>query len=89
MFCQECGSKLEDGAKFCQKCGVKILSTDAGNDTPISPADDKNDAYIGETEKAQRKISSVPDPNMQPQIKNVSEGVSGKINLKGNLFFLG
>lgn len=89
MFCQECGSKLEDGAKFCQKCGVKILSTDAGNDTPVSPADDKNDTYIGETEKAQRTISSVPDPNMQPQIKNVSEGVSGKNKSKRKFVLFG
>lgn len=89
MFCQECGSKLEDGAKFCQKCGVKILSTDAGNDTPVSPADEKNDAYIGETKKAQRTISSVPDQNMQPQIKNVSEGVSGKNKSKRKFVLLG
>ncbi len=24
MFCQNCGSKLEDGAKFCSNCGKKV-----------------------------------------------------------------
>lgn len=34
MFCSNCGSKLEDNAKFCSNCGnqVRAISTPAGND---------------------------------------------------------
>ena len=24
MFCEECGAKLEDGARFCQECGAEV-----------------------------------------------------------------
>lgn len=24
MFCEQCGNKLQDGAKFCDKCGAKV-----------------------------------------------------------------
>ena len=34
MFCPECGSKLEDGAKFCSECGTLI---ELNNSQPISP----------------------------------------------------
>jgi hypothetical protein len=27
MFCEHCGTKLEDGAQFCQNCGNKIADT--------------------------------------------------------------
>ena len=26
MFCSNCGSKLQDGAKFCSECGTKVVS---------------------------------------------------------------
>ena len=25
MFCQKCGSQVNEGAKFCQKCGMKVI----------------------------------------------------------------
>lgn len=24
MFCEKCGTKLEDSAEFCTKCGAKV-----------------------------------------------------------------
>lgn len=29
MFCQKCGSKVEDGAKFCTKCGTPVAQNPA------------------------------------------------------------
>ena len=38
MFCEECGAKLEDGARFCENCGAQI-NQDAAVDVPLaSPA---------------------------------------------------
>jgi len=35
MFCQKCGTQLEEGAKFCPKCGAaQTVAT-----TPTTPAD--------------------------------------------------
>lgn len=28
MYCENCGSKLEDGDLFCQNCGAKVPSND-------------------------------------------------------------
>lgn len=32
MFCPECGSQLEEGARFCQNCGAKVQAPDSVND---------------------------------------------------------
>ena len=37
MFCQKCGNKLEDGAKFCPKCGTAQASATVA--TPATPTD--------------------------------------------------
>lgn len=42
MFCSNCGSKLQDGAKFCSECGTKVVSvSDAQVDdvVEIQPTD--------------------------------------------------
>lgn len=39
MFCSNCGSANEDGAKFCQKCG-QALTADAPAAAPSSPPPD-------------------------------------------------
>lgn len=39
MFCQNCGTKLIDGAVFCQKCGAKVAAVNiAGQMSYVSPA---------------------------------------------------
>ena len=34
MFCSECGSKVNDGAKFCFNCGTKILGINTEGENP-------------------------------------------------------
>lgn len=34
MFCQKCGAKLDDNARFCTTCGAKISAV---NDKPVQP----------------------------------------------------
>jgi len=33
MFCENCGTQMEDGAKFCPNCGAPVASTSANNST--------------------------------------------------------
>ena len=43
IFCPNCGSNIEDGAKFCTECGATIESNTAGaNEQPVDtqPAED-------------------------------------------------
>ena len=28
MFCEQCGNKISDNAKFCSQCGCKVISAD-------------------------------------------------------------
>ena len=41
MFCENCGSKIPDGAAFCENCGSKIKSKNASNEA-ASIRKDKN-----------------------------------------------
>lgn len=35
-FCQSCGTKYNDGAKFCQNCGANLPATTASPQAPVS-----------------------------------------------------
>jgi len=50
-FCSNCGSKVDDGAKFCEMCGAQILSADS-NPGVISP-------NVSPTVPVKRNTSSV------------------------------
>ena len=34
MFCEKCGTKIEDGAKFCEECGTPVASEEIVIETP-------------------------------------------------------
>lgn len=36
MFCQKCGTKLSQGARFCAKCGEKVALDDVAHAEPIT-----------------------------------------------------
>jgi RNA polymerase subunit RPABC4/transcription elongation factor Spt4 len=41
-FCANCGTKMEDGAKFCPSCGTRAAGGgDAGGAAPVKPAAEK------------------------------------------------
>lgn len=45
MFCECCGTKIEEGASFCHKCGAKVVYKDAANhpaEVLQTISDDKN-----------------------------------------------
>lgn len=35
MYCKNCGTKLDDDAKFCPKCGTKVNENVSINNTPV------------------------------------------------------
>lgn len=38
MFCSNCGTKIEAGAKFCSSCGTPVAKTSTGpSNQPVSP----------------------------------------------------
>lgn len=39
MFCGNCGTKIDDKAKFCPECGAEIDKTTVGNDKKDSHRD--------------------------------------------------
>ena len=41
MFCSNCGSKLNDGAKFCPECGNRLQSQTDKEPVKIQPAGTK------------------------------------------------
>ena len=38
MFCEKCGTKLNDSAMFCSNCGARIVITPAPVAAPVAPA---------------------------------------------------
>ena len=37
MFCQNCGSKIDDGVKFCQSCGAAVASVVTQTNPVVTP----------------------------------------------------
>ena len=44
MYCNKCGTKLDDNAKFCNKCGNKIKKNDSENTEIMN--DHKDEEYL-------------------------------------------
>ena len=60
MFCQNCGTPLNDGAKFCEKCGMAVSTTEL-SPLPSQPST--------QTEPPLEAASSVPPPVKQKHIR--------------------
>lgn len=57
MYCQKCGTKLEDNAKFCPECGQKIVSyTDTQEEVIEDPI---NNELSDESEKKRNKKEKI------------------------------
>ena len=37
MFCQRCGTRVADNAKFCKECGTRVVAPTAPTKPPIQP----------------------------------------------------
>ena len=61
MYCQKCGTKLEDNAKFCPECGQKIVSyTDTQEEVIEDPINnDANDEREKKSNKKEKIIVAI------------------------------
>lgn len=62
MFCQNCGTKLGDGAKFCPNCGTKVASpagdsTDSAGAAPIQEMVSTADSSVREMLERGQKLT--------------------------------
>ena len=81
MFCDNCGAKVEDNAKFCPNCGNKIVpivketvlqQQDNSSDIPSEKA--STAGFQAEKQDAKRTVSSVkPDRNSLREDTNTPE----------------
>ncbi|MBO5286307.1 MAG: zinc-ribbon domain-containing protein [Clostridia bacterium] len=53
MFCEKCGTKLEDDAKTCQNCGAVI------DDQPITPIVEEKPQIVYVKKPAKKNASTV------------------------------
>lgn len=70
-FCDNCGAKLEDGAKFCPACGKAVI-TDAATKKPANEVPNavqiKNLPTVQDVQSAQPTVATAPQQvNVQPQ----------------------
>lgn len=83
MFCQHCGSKLEENVRFCPNCGQPVETSDAaapggidqnqsyaGQGTPTGS--DQNQSYAGQSGQAGMQK---PDPKQGKLILQIFAGV--------------
>ncbi|MDD2956255.1 MAG: zinc ribbon domain-containing protein [Oscillospiraceae bacterium] len=48
MFCEQCGAKLPEGAKFCAGCGAKTERVQVAYTASAEPAPPRPGAYSGQ-----------------------------------------
>ncbi len=63
MFCENCGAKLADNAKFCTECGTKV--------TPVA-IEEKTVSVVEEVAKVEEPKLEIEDKNV-PVVGNTAE----------------
>lgn len=76
-FCEECGERLEPGAKFCENCGCKI-EQEVGEGEAKKKLEPIQESKMEETKKTE---------NHTQQLKNASEVKKGKPEKKKHNIF--
>ena len=67
MFCTQCGSQIEDNAKFCSKCGARV------GGAPVQPQPQQTSAQQPVQQQTQGYVHTQPQPQqvvyVQPQVQ--------------------
>jgi len=85
MFCPECGTKNEDGAKFCENCGTRLTVEENIAQTQATVSNSMNTTQVQpavneSTAQTQRVANnSVPTKTTKPMSKGVKIGIVAAI----------
>ena len=81
MFCEHCGTKIEDGAQFCQSCGKKTGSSSSHisdkkefhHSTPVETQIDNKDIFYSKewNQKAVFVVASLPKVDIMVDDENL------------------
>ena len=63
MFCQECGTKNDDSAKFCESCGAKLVSNAENNDEAKAETNVNFNSNIEKVQENNTKLAKVSRKN--------------------------
>lgn len=64
MFCQKCGSQVNEGARFCQKCGTEVVS--------VNPDEQQMNKTRPDANKTRPDAQSLVRGQPQPSVESVS-----------------
>lgn len=67
-FCEECGERLEPGAKFCENCGCKI-EHEVGKGEVKQKSESKQDSKQVVTKKTEKQIHQLKNTSEVKQVK--------------------
>lgn len=75
MFCDTCGTKLEDDAKFCPECGRKIV--------PVGTVtEEKAEATSADTTKKEPTVTTEAEPTVMTEATPAVTTEAGKVSEK-------
>ena len=63
MFCQECGTKNDDSAKFCESCGAKLVSNAENNDEAKAETNVNSNSNLEKVQENYTKVAKVSRKN--------------------------
>lgn len=67
MYCEKCGSQMDDGTKFCVSCGAKIESNGAGQEDAVREAAAVMDSTVAKEAVSQQQAAPVQPAPAQPK----------------------
>ena len=74
MFCENCGTKLEDGTLFCTNCGAKQSQAIAPDFKPEETVVEEATQAAQESEKVEEVVTEAQEP-----VAEASEAVAGEV----------
>ncbi|MEI0530669.1 zinc ribbon domain-containing protein [Brachyspira pilosicoli] len=105
MFCQKCGTQINDGAKFCTNCGEKVLVSESTENEIVSNNTDlkiqNNEANYNKREEEESKNNKENDRSTyqaKSDVQYLEEyeqfiaaffGITGSLDKKKNKFIEG
>jgi hypothetical protein len=67
MFCENCGNKLPDGAKFCGGCGAKVEPAQAAPQRPVQPPPPPVNTPPVQSAQPRQQAYIPPQPAVRPE----------------------